>query len=145
MIAYLKDKESLSLSFNEFFEKYGGFAFSQEQFKELKEKLNIKNNDELLSIGLGGYILKSMKDAFKTLNNQSKNKHDIIKNKMIKNYNYAFDAFLYELNNHEYGYTYETDDTIDALNLTYDDIEKHNNLKQALKDATKHIEKLDFT
>ena len=49
--------------------------------------------------------------------------------------------FYSELNNHEYGYTKELDDTLDALDLTIDDINNNKNLKNGLSLAIQEIEK----
>ena len=43
------------------------------------------------------------------------------------------DMFLYELANHEYCITYELDDTLYALDLTLEEIEKDPRLKLGLQ------------
>ena len=139
MNEYLKDKKTSGDAFNEFMNNSGGYAFSESQFKEMKEKLNVKNDDELLSIGLGGFILKSKKDEFKNILNLINSKQNTIKEKMKASYKYAYDAFMYELNNHEYIITYDILDTLHALELKHDEINQHKTLKQALKDASEFI------
>ena len=47
--------------------------------------------------------------------------------------------FLYELENHEYFITYELDDTLDALNLTLDEVLNSSTLKNGLLLARKKI------
>ena len=48
---------------------------------------------------------------------------------------YIYEMFLCELRNHEYGYTYELDDTLEALGLTYEEIEKDKRLLHGLEKA----------
>ena len=48
---------------------------------------------------------------------------------------YIFDMFDYELSNHEYSYTGVLEDTLDALGLSMEDIEKNDALSTGLKNA----------
>ena len=48
---------------------------------------------------------------------------------------FCYSMFAYELANHEYGYTYELEDTLDALDLTLERINKEPNLKAGLDKA----------
>ena len=48
---------------------------------------------------------------------------------------YLFSMFNYELANHEYGYTGELDDTLDALGLTIEEINTNPRMVDALKRA----------
>ena len=43
--------------------------------------------------------------------------------------------FAYELANHEYGYTYEVEDTLDVLDLTLNRVMQTPNLKAGLEKA----------
>ncbi len=45
------------------------------------------------------------------------------------------EMFRYELDNHEFGYTGDTEDTIDALGLSYEKIDANESLKAGLKNA----------
>ena len=45
--------------------------------------------------------------------------------------------FKYELDNHEYGYTGDAEDTIEALGLTWDEINSNENLLNGFKKACK--------
>lgn len=51
-----------------------GFAFNDEQFEEQKKKLGVKENDELISIGYGGFIRKVDKQAFLDMNKRQEEK-----------------------------------------------------------------------
>lgn len=112
-----------------------GFAFNQKQFDEMMQKWGLKPTDirEILSIGGGGYIRKSDADAFKEMMGRHKIQ---MKMAMKKNEDdFLFHMFNYELANHEYCYTYELDDTLDALGLTIDEINADPKMADALKRA----------
>lgn len=112
-----------------------GFAFNQSQFDEMMKKWDLKPTDirEILSIGGGGYIRRSDADAFKAI----MGRHEIeMRMAMKKNEDdFLFHMFNYELANHEYCYTYELDDTLDALGLTIDEINADPIMADALKRA----------
>ena len=52
--------------------------------------------------------------------------------------------FDYELRNHEFGYTGEYEDTLDALGYTWKDIEADKRLKNGLTLAARKIMKEDI-
>lgn len=105
------------------------FAFSDKQFEEGKEKLQIKDNSELLSIGAGGYIRKSDKEAFKKMFNDS----DIARQEFLKDPEQLKDALIYELGNHEFCITYDYDDALEALDLDINTMTEEQ--KEILKQA----------
>lgn len=47
--------------------------------------------------------------------------------------------FLFELDNHEYGYTGEYEDALESLGLTMKDVHKSVRLTRALEKAAKEI------
>ena len=115
------------------------FAFSDEQFKEGMKKLGLNENDidKVCSIGNGGFIKKTDAKAF----NEMFKRFDKEMKKAIENdkngTGFIKDMFYYELGNHEYIYTYELEETIDALDLTMEEIEKNENLRKGLQLARK--------
>ena len=48
---------------------------------------------------------------------------------------FIYSMFKYELANHEYGYTYDLEDTLRALGLTYEEVQEKPNLKKGLERA----------
>ena len=99
-----------------------GFAFSNEQFEKMKEELGVKEDSELLSIGAGGFIRKTDREAFNELfNNKAKRIDEAIAEDKTGE-GFIKDMFLYELANHEYCITYDLEDTLYALDLTYDEV-----------------------
>ena len=110
-----------------------GFAFNQKQFNEMMIKWGLKPTDirEILSIGGGGYIRRSDADAMKEMFARHEAEHKAA----MQDDEYLFSMFNYELANHEYGYTGELDDTLDALGLTIEEINTNPRMADALKRA----------
>lgn len=89
------------------------FAFNDEQLKQAMEKLWVSNISELCT-GYGWVLYKKTDaPALKALT--EKLDHD--KKECLKNPDNLKSAFIYELNNHEYGYTFDISDTLIALDL----------------------------
>ena len=110
------------------------FAFDNKGFEEGKQKLGLTDNSEVLALGCGSYIRKTDRELWKNLYKQQ----DIELKEVMNEYSFAFDAFSYELSNHEYCVTYDTEDTLDALGLTYEEVEGNPVLNRALKAACKY-------
>ncbi len=115
------------------------FAFSDEQFKVGMKKLGLeeKDKDKICFIGAGGYIKKENKKQFEELFEcfEKEKKQAIEQDK--DGTGFIKDMFYYELGNHEYIITYDLSDTLAALDLTIEDVEKSNTLKKGLKLAKK--------
>ena len=119
MNKYAELKNKLQKEFDEF---PFGFAFSNEQFEKMKEELGVKDNSELISIGAGGYIRKSDEQALDDLlNGKEKRIKEAIEQDQTGE-GFIKDMFLYELANHEYCITYDLRDTLEALDLTINEI-----------------------
>lgn len=107
------------------------FAFSDEQFEEGKKKLGVTNNSELVSIGYGGYIRKSDEqeyiDMYKRMNAEDE--------EAMKDPEYCYEMFRYELSNHEYCISGDLEDTLDACGLTADEVLASQMLCEALERA----------
>ena len=110
-----------------------GFAFNQSQFDEMMIKWGLKPTDirEILSIGGGGYVRRSDADAMKKMFERHEAEHKAA----MQDDEYLFTMFNYELANHEYGYTGELDDTLDALGLTIEEINTNLRMADALQRA----------
>jgi len=117
-----------------------GFAFNNEQFKEMMEKFGLTENDtdKIYSIGAGGYIRKSDADAM----HKMFTRHEQERKQAIENdkdgTNYIYEMFRYELDNHEYCITYDLEPTLRALGLTEEEVNKNPKLLKGLKKALKH-------
>ena len=110
-----------------------GFAFNQKQFDEMMTKwgLTPDDTDKIYSIGGGGYIRKSDSDAM----HEMFDRHEAERKAAMQDDEYLYQMFNYELANHEYSYTGELDDTLDALGLTIDEVNADPRMADALKRA----------
>lgn len=121
-----------------------GFAFGDKQFEEMmkgwgldaKKKADL---DKIYSIGYGGYIQR--KDA--PLLHETRSRHDKEMEEAIAadetGEGFIFEMFLYELDNHEYGYTGETEGALDALGYTVDEVLENPKLKRGIEKAVQVI------
>lgn len=119
-----------------------GFAFGQKQFDEMMKGWNLdpeKDVDKIYSIGSGGYVQKKDADFL----HQTMKRHDeemaaaIADDKTGEGF--IYEMFLYELNNHEYGYTRDTEDTLDALGYTAEQVLNDPRLKRGIEKAVTEI------
>ena len=118
-----------------------GFAFSQKQFEEAKQKLNVKPGEKLIKIGGGGFIKKSDLAAYDKMFDDIDSMFKRLIEEDTTGTGFIYDMFSYELSNHEYCITYEIDDTLNALDLTIEEINSNPSLLKGLKKAIKDQEK----
>ena len=109
------------------------FAFSNEQFEDGMKKLGVKSKNKLVSIGYGGFIRETDAEAYVKMVKRM----DDEDREAMKDPQYCYEAFLYELGNHEYVITYDLEDTLNALGLTVKEVEENPMLIDALKRAEK--------
>ena len=121
------------------------FAFDNKQFAEGMKKLGLTENDtdKIYSIGSGGYIRKTDSKALDEMTSKHEKEMQEAINNDITGDGFIYDMFVYELNNHEYGYTCETYDTLQALNLTIEEINSNANLLHGFNKAKKYIMNLE--
>ena len=134
MNAYSQLKDRQEKEFNEFPMFY---AFNDKQFGEGMEKFGLSSadTDKIYSAGAEGYYLRTDSQKLKDLlNRHEKEMSDAIKADTTGD-GFIFDMFDYELSNHEYCYTGDTEDTLDALGLSMEEIEKSPALSAGLKNA----------
>ena len=122
-----------------------GFAFSDTQFNEMMVErfgLTPEDTDKIYSIGNGGYIRKCDSEAMHEMLERHAAEREVAirENKD----DYLYHMFNYELANHEYSYTGDLTDTLDALGLTLEDIEADTRMDEALKRACKHQMEMDW-
>lgn len=104
------------------------FAFNHEQMEEGIKKVGATVDNKIVSIGAGGYILKSKLKDFEDMLSRHKQERKELK----KNEKELIDAIVYELINHEYCITHDVDDALQALELTKEDVGEEV-LKKAIK------------
>lgn len=115
------------------------FAFDNKQFDDGMKKLGLKPTDTKLicSIGGGGYIRKTDSTKLHEMHVRFQKEFDEAIAEDITGKGFITEMFKYELANHEYCITYEVDDALDALGLTYEQVEKDERMKRALRKACK--------
>ena len=101
------------------------FAFSNRQFDEMMKGWGLdpeKDLDKIVSIGAGGFIQK--KD--RSLMHETFDRHERELKEAIAadetGEGFIFDMFLCELDNHEYGYTGDTSEAMEALGFTAQEV-----------------------
>ena len=109
------------------------FAFSNKQFNEGMEKIGLKpeNTDLIYKLGYGGFYKKTDSKALHSMFD----KHEKELKDSFQDERFIYDAFSYELGNHEYCITYDETDTLNALNLTMDEVNKNEAMKRLLRKA----------
>lgn len=109
---YIKLKEKQENEFNDFTAKFMFFAFSDEQLKEGLEKIGATVKD-IYSCGAGGFVLKSKsKELHGLMGKFSKQLEECMKDE-----EFAYDAFRYELANHEYVYSQSDREVLELFDL----------------------------
>ena len=92
------------------------FAFSNQQLEEGLEKLAV-TKENICSIGSGGFVAKNKRADFDAMFSRwEKESKDALKDDA-----FLADAIIYELNNHEYGYTMDPEPALDAIGVSLDD------------------------
>lgn len=136
---YVKQRDDQQRRANDFLHKYAFFAFSEEQFDAGMKKLGLAEGDEkhLFRIQGGGYLLASHARDFTKMLNDFAEERKAALNDPQTGRKFAYDMFFYELANHEYSYTGDADETLEALGYTAEDVEADPMLKEALMEAKK--------
>lgn len=111
------------------------FAFNEKQFAEGMAKLGLKpeETDKLYSIGAGGYIRKTDSEAMHKMFIKHDKELQACIDADTTGEGFIKDMFYYELCNHEYSYTGDIMDAIDAIGLDLEEITKNKLLAHGLK------------
>lgn len=113
------------------------FAFGDEQVKKMlaEWKLSMNDLDKIVSTGFGGYLLKTDVENYKAMGRRhSEEMKQAIENDKTGD-GFIYDMFIYELANHEYGYTGEVEDTLGALGMTLEEINANPAMKHGFEMA----------
>lgn len=119
------------------------FAFSDKQFNELMVKLGYNDENvflkDIMTIGGGSIILKKNKELI--MNTFDRIDKELTEN--FKNDEFLESAFEYELGNHEYCITYDINETLDALDISYDEYKMSERIQKIAKKAiTKYMNEM---
>lgn len=140
---YLEEEKENKKELDDFISENVFFAFGDEQFNKHLEEKGWKLED-IGSIGYGGYCLKENVPKYMEIVNRRNEKLEESK----KDDDFFLGMLLYELSNHEFGYTRDITDTLDACGIEYKkdgwDIiisdERTNNLVNKAKDIEIQID-----
>ena len=138
---YAQMKTRQQKEYNDFTKDCVFFAFSNQQFEDGMRKLGLKVDDykKIYDIGFGGFLLKTKSKEYGNLLKRFREEHK----KAVADDNdgtgYIREMFEYEMNNHEYGYTRDISDTLDALSITEDEIVADERLLNGFKIARKAV------
>lgn len=110
------------------------FAFDYEQFAEGMRSLGLAPSEtyKIYEIGFGGFIRKTDHKAF----HEMLDRHSQELKDAMKDADFAYDAFRTELADHEFCITHDYTDTLDALELTGNQVRSSSMLSDALSKAT---------
>ena len=117
------------------------FAFSQDQLYEGLKKLGLKSTDtdKIYDMGMGCFIKKTDIDAYNKMWSEIRKEHNDLINADKTGDGYIKDMFVSELENHEYSYTHDLDETLNALELTSEQVFNSPTLSHGLELAKKEV------
>lgn len=130
---YAVMKDAQQKEYNEFCKGKVFYAFNEEQFNEGMKSLGLTpdDTDKIYRDPYGSYILRSQAPAraalVKRLNSE--------RQEHLKDYDFLKSAFRCELANHEYCVTYQCEDALNALGMTYAQVKNDATLYKALLEA----------
>lgn len=133
---YQKHKAENKKLMDSILEKHVFFAFNPRQFQEGCEKLGVKYTGELYRLGnTGGFYKKTDAPIInKMFDDMEANYQKALEEGGVQ---FAKDMFGDELDDHEFSYTRELDETLMSLSLTPEEIAKNPVLMEGLRGALK--------
>lgn len=120
-----------------------GFAYSNEQFDEMMRKWGLdpeKDVDKIYRCIGGCYVRKGEdhRRLHETLDRFDAEREAAIKEDATGD-GFVYEMFLAELENHEFGYTMDAEDALDAVGLTWDEVQGDSRLKHGFDRATREL------
>lgn len=115
------------------------WAFNNRQLEQGMRELglNPSQTNEIVSIGGGGFIRRSDRQAFIDMFKRQNAEQKAALAAQKTGDEYAYQMFLHELGNHEYVITGDLSDTLDACGLSAEQINNDPKLRKALARAIK--------
>lgn len=113
------------------------WAFSNKQFEEGMAQFGLEKTDtgKIYRLDSGGYYKRTDSSIINELFERHPAELKAAIAADTTGEGFIFDMFDYELGNHEFTYTGDTEDTLDALGFTMEEIEKSPALSAGLKMA----------
>lgn len=131
---YLDLQEKHRQEINEFPIAY---AFDEKQLQEALLKLGATKDECVTIFGHGDIVKKENAGKFLDM----LKRHTAEVKELMKDENFAEEAFLYEMDNHEYCINWSGDeDVLDCFGLNYDSLEKEGLLPAYLRARRRHMD-----
>jgi hypothetical protein len=114
------------------------FAFSKEQFEKGMTNFGLQADDvgEISRLGdTGGFIKRTDAAMFREMSNRHEQEMQAAIDNDTTGEGFIFDMFFYELANHEYVYTNDVTDTLEALSTTEAQVNLSDKLRHGLEKA----------
>lgn len=92
-----------------------------------------KDRDKIVSIGSGCFMEKKDVPLLKETSKRHREELDKAIAEDSNGEGFVYQMFLYELRNHEYGYTMDPEDTLDELGYTYEEVAADDKLWHGFK------------
>jgi len=117
------------------------FAFGDKQFQEAKNKLGEQDNSKLFTFG-GGSLMRKEDKHLLIKHYELSEKEDA---EAMQDDAYVYQMFYYELGNHEYCYTMDLTDTLNACGFdSEEDLRKNDRIFQICRKArNKYLEECE--
>ena len=126
---YKQYREDRQAAISAILSKYAFFAFSDEQFTEGLQSLGLEDKPgslrKLYRLNGGGFILKEHYPKLKDAAEAAADEFTDRANDPETGDRFLYEAFLEELYNHEFSYTGDARDALDALGLEIEDMTGH--------------------
>lgn len=119
-----------------------GFAFSNKQFDEMMKGWGLdpeKDLDKIYRIPGGGFVQKKDHAHMHEVMDRHEKEMQAAIAEDKSGDGFIYEMFLYELRNHEYGYTGDCEDTLDALGYTLEQVLSDERLKFGFEKAKEKI------
>ena len=115
------------------------FAFSEKQFEKGMKKIGLNENDidKIVSIGCGGYILKSREKAYKNMFDKQHEEIDRLIKEDVTGEGFIKDMFYYALSNLEYCISRDDKEILNYLDLKLEDFKNNKALRSGFSLAKK--------
>lgn len=119
------------------------FAFCEKQFDEAMHELGLEKDeyDKIYSVGNYGFYRRTDAKALREILERHERDMDEALTADNTGDGFIYTMFLYELHSHEYGYTMSTEQTLETLDITDDDLKNNEALNHGLHKAMKTIKK----
>lgn len=141
MNLYREQRDDQQRRCSAFLKQYAFFAFDKEQFAKGLDRLGLGESDTdlLVKIQGGGFMLKDKAADFLQMMAAFDQERKAALEDPETGRQFAVDMFRTELNNHEYSYTGDPTEALEALCYTPEEIRADPRLFEAFKEAVSEI------